>query len=163
MHADQRRNPVSEIARTELFFEGRENGQVPLEVMRARGMRIPDDDAELDDAGLHATLWQIVRTMAEMGMLLESTNHLSDRELYRYLVGKCLREETLLDGAGFWHISPIGGFSEEDVDVYLRYYADDETRADWDPEVEVPPKERPPYDRDRFLPGGSEAEPWREQ
>lgn len=43
----------------------------------------------------------------------------------------------------------------EDEGIYLRYYADDVTRAEWQrdsPETPIPPKEKPPYDRDRLMP-----------
>jgi len=64
----------------------------------------------------------------------------------------------LSPASGHWYISPIGSCSEEDNEIYLRYYADDEYREQWhrdfgDP---LPPKEKPPYDRDRFLPGHGE-------
>jgi hypothetical protein len=162
MQVDENNDLLAELERLDRWMEGKEEGDVPLDVLRARGLEIPEDDAELSDAALHAKLWEIIRAMADLGMVLESTNHLSDRELYRYLVGDCLREETLLceEGGGLWQISPIGGFSEEDIEIYLRYYADDATRARWSTEDELvlPPKEKPPYDRDRFLPGG-EREP----
>lgn len=163
MYVDDKSNVAQELERLDQWLDGKKKGDIPLEVLRLRGMEIPEDDAALDDAALHAKLWEIIRAMAELGLILESTNHLSDRELYRYLVGDCLRKETLLSGGGYWHISPIGGFSEEDIEIYLRYYADDETRATWDEDAEMPPKERQPFDRDRFLPGGEEAEPWPEQ
>ena len=53
------------------------------------------------------------------------------------------------------HLDPIGGFSEEDIKIYLKFYADDEIRERWRkdfPEDVIPDKDTPPYDRDRFLP-----------
>jgi hypothetical protein len=96
--------------------------------------------------------------MAELGMYLESTDHLSDRDLYRYLITDALREETVLlepGSGGGWHISPIGGCSEEDNEIYLRYYADDQSREAWrgNSDDPLPPKEKLPFDRDRLLPG----------
>lgn len=49
----------------------------------------------------------------------------------------------------------IGGGSEEDNQIYLRYYATEDERADWKrqfPEDELPSRAKPPYDRDRLLP-----------
>ena len=49
----------------------------------------------------------------------------------------------------------VGSGSEEDMELYHRYYADDEARAAWArsfPDDVIPPKEKPPYDRDRLLP-----------
>ena len=47
----------------------------------------------------------------------------------------------------------VGG-DEEDDQAYLRYFADDATRKHWqeDFNVELPPTEKPPYDRDQYLP-----------
>ena len=56
---------------------------------------------------------------------------------------------------GTCHLDVLGGCSEEDLILHMRYYADDRDRADWRkefPEFPMPPKEKPPYDRDRHLP-----------
>jgi hypothetical protein len=150
-------DPIAELERLERFFDGEEEGERPIDVMRNDGISIPDE-RELDDDSLHAKLWEIINAMAALGMVLESTDHLSDRELYRYLVTDALCEETILPSAGsagYWHISPIGGGSEEDNEIYLRYYADDEDRKDWQRDFEgtIPTKEKLPFDRDRLLPG----------
>jgi hypothetical protein len=147
---------IAELERMDRFFAGEEAGDVPLEILRARGIdipRVPPADA----AALRAKLWELIEAMAGIGVLIESTDHLSDGELYRYLVEEALLEETVLSSSagGTWHISPIGGGSEEDSAIYLRYYADDEERERWHREFgdPLPPKEKLPFDRDRFLPG----------
>ena len=92
--------------------------------------------------------------MQAIGLVVESTDHLSDRDLYRYL-GEALKEETLLtdDPNSTWHLSPIGSGSEEDNEIYLRYYADEEERKRWAEDgFTVPPKEPLPFDRDRREP-----------
>jgi hypothetical protein len=69
-----------------------------------------------------------------------------------------LREEveTLpCDANCAWHADVLGGWSEEDTQVFLTYYADDETRQDWleqFPDCVLPAHEDPPYERDRHLP-----------
>jgi hypothetical protein len=148
-------DPIEEIERLERFFDGEEEGERPIEVLRINGVSIPDERG-LDDDSLHTKLWEIINAMAAVGMYVESTDHLSDRELYRYLVTDALREETILPthgSGGGWHISPIGD-SDEDNEIYLRYYADDETRTRWhrDFSSTLPVKEKPPFDRDRLLP-----------
>lgn len=151
---------IAELERMDRFFEGKEAGDIPLEVLRGRGIDIPATPP-VDEAELRARLGEIVEGMADIGMMLEDTDHLSDAELYRYLVDDALLEETMLSsGGGQWHISPIGGGSEEGNEIYLRYYADDEYREQWHRDFGdvLPPKEKPPHDRDRFLPGhGPEA------
>lgn len=147
-------NIIEELERLDRFYDGEEDGEVPIEVLRARGFVIPPDDS-LDDQTLHTKLWELIHAMFSIGMVIEFTDHLSDRELYRYLVNDQLLQPTILSEGGFWHLSPIGGGSEEDNEIWLRYYADDEDREDWKRDFEeiLPPKERPPHDRDRLLPG----------
>lgn len=148
---------MRELERLDRWLDGDEPGEVPLLVFRERGMTIPDDDSTLDDAALTAKLWEVLEAMASVGMIVDSTDHLSDRELYRYLVKDALLEGIPLSDGGTWHLSPIGGGSEEDNEIYLRYYADDETREDWQrgSDTPIPPKEKLPYDRDRTLPGSA--------
>jgi hypothetical protein len=154
--SDDVHDPIAELERLDRFFDGEEEGERPIDVLRNDGVSIPDD-SDLDDAALHAKLWEILNAMAAAGVFVESTDHLSDRELYRYLVEDALQEETILPtpgSGGGWHLSPIGGGSEEDNGIYLRYYADDETRASWENDFHatLPAKEKPPFDRDRLLP-----------
>jgi hypothetical protein len=149
-------DPIAELERLDRFFDGEEEGERPIDVLRTKGITIPDG-ATLDDESLRARLWEVINAMASIGIYLDSTDHMSDRELYRHLVTDALCEETILplEGSdGGWHHSPIGGGSEEDNDVYLRYYADDEMRQHWERSFgePIPPKEKPPWDRDRFLP-----------
>jgi hypothetical protein len=145
---------IAELEQIDRFFDGEEAGEVPLEVLRARGMDIPQGPPD-DPAALRAKLFEIREAMYEIGIVVESTDHLSDAELYRFLVDDALLHETIISMAGgTWHISPIGGGSDEDNQIYLRYYANDEDRERWhrdfgDP---LPPKEKPPYDRDRLFP-----------
>src|SRR5260221_12443164 len=123
-------DPIAEIERLDRFYDGEEDGERPLEVLRAGGLELPEE-ASLDDEALHQKLAELFDEMAGIGMLRDSTNHLSDRELYHYLLTDALLEETILprSSAGAWHLSPIGGGSGEDNDFYPRFYADYETRA----------------------------------
>jgi len=108
-------DPLAEIERLDRFFDGEEEGERPIDVLRAGGVSIPDE-RDLDDATLHARLWELINAMAAAGVFVESTNHLSDRELYRYLVKDALREETILPtpgSGGGWHLSPLGDSDED--------------------------------------------------
>jgi hypothetical protein len=97
---------------------------------------------------------------AKTGMMvfLSQTDHLSDRELYTLLWDDTLREpvkDVPLDESSAWHIDLLSGGGEEDTRLYMKYYADEETRRRWladFPDDEVPSHEEPPYDRDRHLP-----------
>jgi hypothetical protein len=121
------------------------------------GMQLPAPEA-LDDEQLTRKLWELIQRLALLRVFLDETDHLSDRELYTLLWSDMLREETkavTLDENSACHMSPLGGCSEEDIQLYLKYYADEQWRCDWQkqyPEETLPDHEDPPYDRDRFLP-----------
>jgi hypothetical protein len=127
------------------------------EIFRAEGIELPDPE-ELDDAALTAKLWEVIHALAARNTFLSSTDHLSDRQLYTHLVEECFHEITKDMPTGTdWtqHIDILGGCSDEDMQLYLRYYADDEFRQEWARDWDgyaIPPKEKPPYDRDRHLP-----------
>ncbi len=128
----------------------------PLDALARDGLDFPSAD-KLDDGALTAKLWCLIWELAKRRLFLHCTNHLSDRELYIWLVTDGLREELMGFGLpmGNCHLDVLGGCSEEDILLQMRYYSDDDERARWAedfPELEMPPKEQPPYDRDRSLP-----------
>ena len=122
------------------------------------GLELPDPET-MDDEKLTAKLWQVIEALAGMRVFVDSTNHLSDRELYTELWSDVLREDTkamVLDEYSAWHIDLIGSGSDEDIYLWMKHYADDKTRRQWMndwPDYEMPDHEDPPYDRDRHLPG----------
>ena len=121
------------------------------------GLEVPTPD-ELSDELLVAKLWEIIHRMASLGAYLHNTDHLSDRELYTYLYDDALRKPTVLfpENPGFVHgIDLLGSGSDEDMQLYMRYFADDEYRQTWAktfPDFEMPTREDPPFDRDKHLP-----------
>jgi hypothetical protein len=128
----------------------------PFDVLTGEGFALPPPGT-LDDAALTAKLWELIRALAARRLFLHCTDHLSDRELYAWLWGDGLREELLGFGLpeGNCHLDVLGGCSEADLILQMRFYADDEERARWAeefPDFPMPPKEQPPYDRDRHLP-----------
>lgn len=132
---------------------------VPLfdQLVRA-GVALPPAE-ELSDGDLTAKLWEVIRGLAGFGTFLHSTNHMSDRELYAHLWHDSLRapEPVLPETLGYQtHIDFVSSGSEEDVQTYLRYYADEASRRAWReewPDMPMPEHEEPPYDRDDHLPG----------
>jgi hypothetical protein len=113
---------------------------------------------DLDDASLPKKLKEIIERMAGLGAYLLHTDHLSDRELYRYLYDDGLREEAVLfpENASYaYMIDLTGSGSDEDNQVYLKYYADEQQRQRWAldwPDDAIPDHEEPPFDRDAYLP-----------
>ena len=121
------------------------------------GVQIPPP-TDLDDATLSAKLTETTEKLATLGAYLLHTNHLSDRALYEYLYNDGLREEAVLfpENPSYAYIIDLtGSGSDEDNQIYLKYYADEEHRKQWTldwPDDPMPDHENPPYDRDRTLP-----------
>jgi hypothetical protein len=121
------------------------------------GLEVPAPQ-ELSDEELRPKLWEIIHRMASLGAYLHNTNHLSDRELFEYLYHDALREPTVLfpENPGFvYGIDVLGSGSDEDMHLYMKYFADEEYRQQWAkdfPDFEMPPREKPPFDRDQDLP-----------
>jgi len=114
--------------------------------------------SSLTDDDLTPKLKETVERMSSLGAYLLHTNHLSDRELYAYLYNDGLREEAVLfpeNPSYAYMIDLTGSGSEEDNQIYLKYYADAEHRIQWAldwPDDIIPDHENPPFDRDRHLP-----------
>lgn len=121
------------------------------------GVQIPLP-TDLDDIALSTKLTEIIQKLATLGTYLLHTNHLSDRALYEYLYHDGLREEVVLlpENPSYAYIIDLtGSGSDEDNQIYLKYYADEEHRKQWAfdwPDDPMPDHEDPPYDRDRTLP-----------
>ena len=139
-----------------LFMEGVDERPL-FEMLEKGGIQLPDP-ADLDDVQLRTKLWGVINGMSLLGCYLSSTDHLSDRQLYELLWREILREPTSVcpgNANAATHIDILGGCSNEDLMLRLKYYADEEERLDWAeqfPEDVIPDHEAPPYDRDRHLP-----------
>jgi hypothetical protein len=129
--------------------------------LEADGVVLPAPE-ELDDQQLAAKLWEVIHALARRSCFLSTTNHWSDRELYERLWHDTLREFTMdfPPGSGWnCHIDFLSSGSDEDNELYLRFYADEEDRQRWRqewPKDVIPPHVDPPYDRDRLLPRSSD-------
>ncbi len=156
-----------ELFRELAAFDDGEYDRVPLDVLREQG-KVYASAARLSDAELAAELRRVVEDLAAIDVYIGSTDHLSERELYEKLTGEMLLEEMpIKPGSGCCnYLDVIGGFSEEDLEIYYRYYADETERKyalEEFPDSPLPPHETPPYDRDRFLPNFEIGERrWRE-
>lgn len=125
------------------------------------GIELPEPDS-LDDEALLAKLWEVINGLAKLDVFLSQTDHLSDRELYEHLWHDSLREITMdlpTDSGWTCHLDILGGCSEEDLHLQLKYYADEEYREQWRrdfPDDNMPDHVDPPYDRDSKLPKAAE-------
>ena len=128
-----------------------------LSRLEESGVVLPAPE-EMTDEELTVKLWEMIEQLARRRTFIERTNHLSDRELYTNLWSESLREMHPCmpnDKRGAWNIDILGGCSEEDLYLSLKYYDDEEQRQRWKasfPEEIIPPHEDPPYDRDRHMP-----------
>jgi len=116
--------------------------------------------AEITDETLTPILWELLHNLALRGFYLLHTDHLNDLELYAALWERGLRDPAHLPGRnprGGWFHDFLGSWGEEDMQLWLRYYASDQDRAkhakEW-PKATIPPKEQPCSNRDWRLPKG---------
>ena len=111
---------------------------------------LPSPDA-LNKQELHDQLWLAIHLLFEKRILLEFTDHLSDRQLYTVIVRDILpSNEKKIEEAGnylHWDCADAG---DSDPEIWLRYYASEEEREGWaeDTDYVLPPMEDPPYPRD---------------
>jgi len=145
-----------EFLRQVLEYESAEPVSL-FRLLENAGLEIPAPD-QIEDHALASKLQEIVERMASLGAYLLHTDHLTDRELYHYLYFEGLREEAVLfpeNPSYAYMIDLTGSGSENDNQIYLKYYADEQHRAQWAhdwPGDSIPDHEDPPFDRDRYLP-----------
>jgi len=103
----------------------------------------------LDNTRLHEVLWETIEKLYDVRVVLEFTDHLSDRELYCLLVRDILPSpEKKVDlPKNFLHWHCLDG--DDDPDTWLRYYASRSDRDRWAAETgnQLPPAEVPPFPR----------------
>lgn len=145
-----------EFLRHVLEYETAEPASL-FSLLENSGLEIPPVE-QLTPEAISKKLKEIIERMASLGAYLLRTNHLSDRELYKYLYNDGLREQAVLfpeNPSYAYMLDLTGSGSEEDNEIYLKYYAEEEYRkrwaADW-PMDRIPEHEDPPFDRDRHLP-----------
>ncbi len=111
-------------------------------------LRPPRPDT-LSDEDLPAVLHELVGKLFEKRIVLDFTDHLSDRELYRLIYRDILpvREKKIDLGDNYIHFDCAG--ASGDPEIWLRYYATAEERAAWAEAYRqpLPPRCKPPYPR----------------
>ena len=146
-----------------LAFEEGEQFQL-FDTLVNGGLSLPSP-TELDDADLNTKLWETIHALSLLKIFLHNTDHLNDRELYEQLWHDILREEYFIQPTNkdyACHLDIIGSGSEEDILIYLKYYAEENDRKEWKKEFSqenFPTREPKPYNRDRYLP---KREEWNE-
>ncbi|HEX4132006.1 MAG TPA: hypothetical protein VHZ24_18380 [Pirellulales bacterium] len=110
---------------------------------------LPPPDT-LDEHRLRSLLWNAVRKLFEHRIVLDFTDHLSDRQLYCLVYRDILpsREKKLDNPNNYLHWDCAG--VSEDAETWLRYYATQQEREEWlsqFPDETLPAREPPPYPR----------------
>ncbi len=112
-------------------------------------LKLPPPDT-LDDEALHRVLWETIEKLFSKRIVLDFTDHLSDRALYCLIARDILSTlEKRLDNSRaylHWDCCDASG----DPELWLKYYATEEDREDWagDLPEPVPEREEPPYPRE---------------
>jgi len=90
----------------------------------------PPRPEPLSQEDLHQILWDVIYKLFEKRLVLDFTDHLSDRDLYCLIYRDILpAREKKLDSIGaylHWDCTGPGG-----AEIWLRYYASEEERQDW--------------------------------
>ena len=111
-------------------------------------LRPPRPDM-LSAADLREILGDVIRKLFEKRIVLDFTDHLSDRDLYRLIYRDMLpaREKKIDSGTNFLHWDCAG--ASGDPEIWLRYYASEDERQAWAETYRqpLPPVCRPPFPR----------------
>jgi hypothetical protein len=103
----------------------------------------------MTESELHRALWDTLNKLYDKRVVLDFTDHLSDRQLYCLILRDILpSHEKKIDlprNYLHWHCLD----DANDPEVWLRYYASEEERQAWADEcgLPLPPAESPPFPR----------------
>jgi hypothetical protein len=121
---------------------------VPISQWFEPELTLPPPDTMTDEQ-LRTALGTTIHRLYEKRIVLEFTEHLSDRQLYRLIARDILPScEKKIDQPRnylHWHCLDEG----TDPELWLRYYASNEEREEWAAETgqPLPPQDEPPYRR----------------
>jgi len=109
----------------------------------------PPAPDQLDDEQLGPLLWHLIEKLHEKYIVLDFTDHLSDRQLYCLIYRDILpsHEKRIENPKNYlhWHCLDVNA----DAEPWLRYYASEGERMAWSAETgqPLPPSEPPPFRR----------------
>lgn len=109
---------------------------------------LPPPD-RLEESELHAALWDAIERLYEKRIVLDFTDHLSDRQLYCLIARDILpspeKRLELPRNYLHWHFLD----SDAQPEIWLTYYASDEERELWAEETgqPLPDRAEPPHRR----------------
>jgi hypothetical protein len=142
-------DPLREAKMVDDFIDGKIQMTPYLELEKRECA--PPAIERLTDDDIKRELTKLLWNFADLGIYVDDIDHLDDRTAYAALLDFCDEPSMFFPGskATAYHWSPIGSCTDEDTEVYLRYYADDATRARWasDYGCALPAKEPMPHPR----------------
>lgn len=112
-------------------------------------LELPSPD-QLSEPQLHSRLYETIDRLFSQHIVLDFTDHLTDRQLYTLIYRDIVpAHEKMIRGKNnflHWDCANTDG----DPDPWLRYYASEEERQMWVEETDgyLPPVEEPPFVRD---------------
>ncbi len=120
---------------------------IPISQWFSPELELPRPET-LTDGALHRELWDTIQKLYGQRIVLDCTDHLSDRQLYTLIYRDILPswEKKIDMPKNFLHWRCI---DEHDDETWLRYYASPVERRRWQEQNDgdLPPSEMPPYPR----------------
>lgn len=121
---------------------------IPISQWFEPELRLPRPD-DISPEELSRLLYSTIDNLFEHRIVLDFTDHLSDRELYCLIYRDILPcpEKKIEARRSYlhWDCADMGG----DPSIWLKYYATEEERTDWAEDLlePLPEREMPPYPR----------------
>ena len=125
-----------------------------IDVLQDFGVELPRP-SKLTDRGLTTKLWEVIHALLGQFIVINNTDHLSDRELYTLLWNETLRKEYVVSPRHAIQIDMTKTGVDEGMPVYLKYYATEAQREMYSqvyPDFEMPEHVEPPRRRDHLIP-----------
>lgn len=121
---------------------------LPISSWFEPALALPAPD-KLSDEQIHDMLGDLIEKLYSQRIMLDFTEHLSDRQLYcliyRDILPAAEKKVDLPKNYLRWHCLDM----DDQPETWLRYYASEEEREGWQEEChgELPPAEKPPFPR----------------
>jgi hypothetical protein len=120
---------------------------IPISRWFAPELMLPRPE-QLNDESLHRVLWETLQSLYDQRIILECTDHLSDRQLYTVIYRDILpaweKKVDLPRNYLHWRC-----MDDDDDMTWLRFYASPVERRRWQEQTgeDLPPCELPPFPR----------------
>ena len=142
-------DPLRHAELVDAFIDGKIQ-MTPYRELERRDSAPPAIEG-LSDEDVTRELTNLLWGLTDLAIYISDIDHLDDRTAYAMLLDFCDQPAMFFPGSKLssYNWSPIGSGSDEDTEIYLQYYADEETRQSWliDYGVSLPEKLPIPFPR----------------